>query len=243
MVDVDDLEMRFEDKVVLADIDLHAKQGEIVAIMGSSGGGKTTLLRCISGLLRPTRGRVMVDGIDVQAEPEEARRHMGMVFQSAALFDYMNVMDNVLFGIDRQLKPKGERRLELAQEALERVGLDLHDARKMPNELSGGMRKRVGVARALALGPKVMLYDEPTTGLDPITAYTIDHLIVGLRKDHGMTCLVVSHDVSSVLRVADRVTFLHEGLLIFDGTPSEFEATQEPSIRELVDKARATRFD
>ncbi len=243
MVEVRDLVMRFDERTVLDHIDLHAEPAEIVAIMGSSGGGKTTLLRCVSGLLRPTEGSVEVDGVDVQSQPEEARRRMGMVFQSAALFDFMNVMDNVLFGIDRQLRPKGEERYELARKSLERVGLDHGDLRKMPSELSGGMRKRVGVARALALGPKVMLYDEPTTGLDPITAYTIDALIVGLRKDHGMTCLVVSHDVSSVIRVADRVTFLHEGKLIFNGAPAEFEVSQEPSIRELVDKARATSFD
>ncbi len=210
--------------------------------MGSSGGGKTTLLRCISGLLRPDHGTVIVDGIDVNREPEEARRHMGMVFQSAALFDYMNVLDNVLFGIERQLKLAPKDRAELAGKALQRVGLDQRDLCKMPSELSGGMRKRVGIARALALSPKVMLYDEPTTGLDPITTYTIDSLIASLRKEHEMTSIVVSHDVNSVTRIADRVAFLHEGRLVFTGNLEEFEQAQLPAIRELIDKARATHI-
>jgi len=233
--------MSFDGRQVLRDINLEIAHGEIVAIMGSSGGGKTTLLRCISGLLRPTEGEILVDDVDVQKSPEEARRHMGMVFQSAALFDYMNVEENVLFGIRRQLRlaPKDQKRG--AAEALGRVGLS-GDELKMPSELSGGMRKRVGIARAIALNPKVMLYDEPTTGLDPITAYTIDRLIVDLRADLKVTTLVVSHDVSSVFRVADRVAFLHDGELIFVGTPEEFSKSREESIRELVSKSQATSF-
>lgn len=240
MVRIKDLLVGFENRIVLDRISLNAEPGEIVAIMGSSGGGKTTLLRCVSGLLRPIAGEIEVDGIDVQRNPEVARQRMGMVFQSAALFDFMNVTDNVLFGIDRQLKLGGREREQLAVKALERVGLEGDDRTKMPSELSGGMRKRVGIARALALDPKLMLYDEPTTGLDPITSYTIDSLIVGLRRERGMTCLVVSHDVMSVERVADRVAFLHDGAIIFDGTPKEFASSREPAIRELLDKARAT---
>jgi len=233
--------MSFEDREVLRDINLEIAQAEVVAIMGSSGGGKTTLLRCISGLLQPTKGEILVDDVDVQNSPEEARRHMGMVFQSAALFDYMNVEDNVLFGIRRQLKLSAHEQKEKAKEALDRVGL-IGDERKMPSELSGGMRKRVGIARAIALNPRVMLYDEPTTGLDPITAYTIDRLIVDLRADLKVTTLVVSHDVSSVFRVADRVAFLHDGELIFTGTPAEFSKSREESIQELLSKSQATSF-
>jgi phospholipid/cholesterol/gamma-HCH transport system ATP-binding protein len=243
MVEVKGLVVRFDERTVLDGIDLHAAPGETLAIMGSSGGGKTTLLRCIAGLLRPTEGTVKVDGIDVVSDPEGARKRMGMVFQSAALFDYMSVKENVLFGIDRQLRLTGKARHDLADKALGQVGLEPSDAAKMPSELSGGMRKRVGVARALALGPKLMLYDEPTTGLDPITAYTIDSLIASLRKESDVTSIVVSHDVSSVMRVADRIGFLHQGRLIFDGTPDEFEDSREPSIRELVDKARATSLE
>lgn len=224
---------------MLQSIDLEVAQGEVVAIMGSSGGGKTTLLRCICGLLEPSEGSVFVDGIDVIQNAEEARRRMGMVFQSAALFDYMNVQDNVLFGIRRQLRLKKDKQLQVAYDVLRRVGLDGEGA-KMPAELSGGMRKRVGIARALALNPRVLLYDEPTTGLDPITAYTIDSLIVDVCKEFHVTSVVVSHDVSSVYRVADRIAFLHEGHLIFDGTPTDFAKAQDASIRELVRKAQAT---
>lgn len=243
MVSVNGLTQVFGSRPVLRDIDLRVEDGEILAIMGSSGGGKTTLLRCISGLLRPTQGHVEVEGIDVQKQPEEARRRMGMVFQSAALFDYMNVGDNVRFGIGRRLRlPRGEQELLVAR-SLERVGLEPEEVEpRMPSELSGGMRKRVGIARALALSPKVMLYDEPTTGLDPITTYTIDKLIVDLRNSLSMTSIVVSHDVSSVFRVADRIAFLHAGELIFNGSPADFARSGDPSIVELVRKSEARDF-
>ena len=226
---------------MLRGIDLEIGPGEIVAIMGSSGGGKTTLLRCISGLLVPTEGEILVDNIDVRKDPEEARRHMGMVFQSAALFDFMNVEDNVLFGIRRQLRLKPKEQLKLAHESLDRVGL-MGDKDKMPADLSGGMRKRVGIARAIALKPRVMLYDEPTTGLDPITAYAIDRMIIELRSDLKVTTLVVSHDLNSVYRVADRVAFLHEGELIFSGSPADFAKSRAESIQELISKSQATTF-
>jgi len=242
-VEVRSLQRQFDDQWVLRGIDFDVEDGEILAVMGSSGGGKTTLLRCISGLLPPTSGKVTVDGIDVAKNPDEARHRMGMVFQSAALFDYMNVRDNVLFGIARQLKLDREKRETTANEALERVGLHPADAAKMPSELSGGMRKRVGIARALALSPKVMLYDEPTTGLDPVTTYHIDSLIAGLRKERGVTSVLVSHDVNSVMRVADQVAFLDGGQLIFHGTPGEFETSTHHAIRDLIDKSRASRFD
>lgn len=238
---VEGVTKRFDGRTVLDSIDLPVDSGQIVAIMGSSGGGKTTLLKCIAGLLVPEEGRVEVDGVDVLSNPEEAREHMGMVFQSAALFDYLSVRDNVLFGIKRKRRLSKKQAEELSMELLGRVGLE-EAADKLPNELSGGMRKRVGIARALALKPRVMLYDEPTTGLDPVTAYTIDQLIVGLRRDLGVTSLVVSHDVSSVFRVADRIAFLDGGKLVFDGDPAQFHDSEHPAIRELVDKAEAKSF-
>lgn len=223
---------------MLRNINLEVGEGEIVAIMGSSGGGKTTLLRCSSGLVRPTSGKVEVDGIDVDADPEHARRRMGMVFQQAALFDYLTVSDNVLFGARRWFRLSKTEEGQVLEETLHRVGLEGTEG-LYPAELSGGMRKRVGIARALALRPKLMLYDEPTTGLDPITAYTIDSLIVELRRELKVTSVVVSHDVSSVYRVADRVAFLESGQLTFVGSPDEFVKSPQESIRELVYKSEA----
>lgn len=237
-VAVEGVSKRFDGRTVLDHIDLPIESGQIVAIMGSSGGGKTTLLKCIAGLILPEEGTIEVDGVDVLANPEEARRHMGMVFQSAALFDYLSVRDNVLFGVKRRRKLSAKEANELTSELLERVGL-VEAADRLPNELSGGMKKRVGIARALALSPRVILYDEPTTGLDPVTAYTIDQLIVELRRDLGVTSLVVSHDVSSVFRVADRIAFLDRGKLVFDGVPELFREAEHPAIRELIDRAEA----
>lgn len=239
MVSVRALRKQFGDREVLKGIDLEVAEGEILAVMGSSGGGKTTLLRCISGLIEPTSGSVSVDGVDVLVAPEQARERMGLVFQSAALFDFMSVRENVAFGL-RRLKKMSVRQLdETVAKTLHGLGLD--DATSlMPADLSGGMRKRVGIARALVLEPRVMLYDEPTTGLDPITAYTIDQLIVDVRANLNVTSIVVSHDVHSVSRVADRIAFLHEGELSFLGTPKEFAHSDFPEILELVAKATAT---
>lgn len=242
MVSVRGLSHSFGAKSVLRNIDLEIAKGEILAVMGSSGGGKTTLLKCISGLLVPTAGQVEVAGIDAIAQPEAARRKMGMVFQSAALFDYLSVEDNVLFGVRRwtELDSKGQR--DLVGELLQTVGLEGTE-KLMPNELSGGMRKRVGIARALALRPEVMLYDEPTTGLDPVTVFTIDQLIVQVRQKYAMTSIVVSHDVTSVFRTADRIAFLDKGELIFIGGPEAFQASKETAILELVQKSQAQAFE
>ncbi len=238
---IQEVEKRFGDHTVLNRISLSVEEGEIVAIMGSSGGGKTTLLKCISGLLTPEGGSIEVMGIDVKSRTEEARRKMGMVFQSAALFDFMSVRENILFGARRMHHLPLAEEAELVDRALRQVGLEDAGA-LMPSELSGGMRKRVGIARALALKPEVMLYDEPTTGLDPITAYTVDKLIVSVRQELGLTSLVVSHDVASVSRVADRIAFLDEGKLVFVGTVEEFGRDENSAIRELVVKSQAKSF-
>ncbi len=241
MVSVRGVTKSFDGRVVLDDITLEVPKGQILAIMGSSGGGKTTLLRCISGLIVPNAGDVIVDDVDVIQEPEEARHHMGMVFQSAALFDFMNVEDNILFGVRRQQKVARSEEATTVKNALERVGL-IGNEKLMPAELSGGMRKRVGIARAIALKPQVMLYDEPTTGLDPITTYTIDALMVHLCKELNMTSLVVSHDVTSVFRTAQQVAFLHGGKLIFHGSPEAFRDSSEAAIQEILQKSEATTF-
>ncbi|MBS1702618.1 MAG: ATP-binding cassette domain-containing protein [Armatimonadetes bacterium] len=238
MIEVKDLSHSFGKTQVLKDISLFVAEGEILGVMGSSGGGKTTLLRCISGLINPTQGKITVDGVDVKANPEEARLRMGMVFQGAALFDYLNVEQNVLFGVRRHLRLSKTEEASLLKDTLNRVGLvgseDLE-----PSELSGGMRKRVGMARAIALNPKVLLYDEPTTGLDPITTYQIDELVAELRQTLGMTSVLVSHDLISVQRTVDRVAFLHKGEIVFLGTPEEFLESDHPAIREVVEKSQA----
>ncbi|MBL8047814.1 MAG: ATP-binding cassette domain-containing protein [Chthonomonas sp.] len=238
---VDKVSHKFGDRWVLQNIQLEVADGEILAIMGSSGGGKSTLLKIITGLLRPTEGDVVVHGISSVRQPEEARRELGLVFQSAALFDYLNVFENVAFGLRRIRGMRASVLTDQVNEALASVGLP--DAGKlMPDELSGGMKKRVGLARALVLGPKVLLYDEPTSGLDPVTAYAIDELIVETAREHKITSIVVSHDVSSVFRVADRIAFLAGGALTFVGNESEFRASNDAMIRELVDKAQAEEF-
>lgn len=238
---VDHVSHRFGENQVLNDINLDVARGEILAIMGSSGGGKSTLLRIISGLLVPTEGDVQVEGVSSVQQPDEARKHLGLVFQSAALFDYLNVFDNVAFGLSRIPGIRRTVVTDKVKEALASVGLP--DAGKlMPAELSGGMRKRVGLARALVLEPRVLLYDEPTSGLDPVTAYAIDELIVETSRENQITSVVVSHDVSSVFRVADRIAFLASGQLTFVGDEAAFRASTDEMITELVGKSLAEQF-
>lgn len=238
MVTVKGLTHRFDTRNVLEDVSLSADRGEIVAIMGSSGGGKTTMLRCIGGLLAPTQGEINVAGLDVIKDPEAARLKMGFVFQYAALFDYMNVADNILFGVRRMKSIKPSEEVAFLAERMAEVGLNGCE-QLLPSEISGGMRKRVGLARALSLKPDVLLYDEPASGLDPVTAYAIDQLIVETRDRTGATSIVVSHDVNSVFRVADKVAFLEGGRLVFTGSPQEFVHVDKGSIREIVAKSRA----
>lgn len=239
MIEIRDLEVSFGDKRVLDGITLEIGPGEVFVIMGSSGGGKTTLLRCVSGLQDFQRGEVLVDGKSVRTEFDAIRPMLGMVFQYSALFDSLNVADNVLFGLRRQKRLTSSEQNRLVEELLKAVSLQGSES-LMPSELSGGMRKRVGLARALALKPKVLLYDEPTSGLDPITAYSIDQLIVETRNQTRATSVVVSHDVTSIFRVADRIAFLHGGHLEFVGTVGEFKASTDPNILDLVRKAEAT---
>lgn len=241
MIRVQGLTHKFGDRVVLTDISFDVAKGEILTIMGSSGGGKTTLLRCISGLLRPTQGEITIAGVDAIAEPEKARRTMGLVFQSSALFDYMTVEENILFGLKRRTTMNRTQQRERLAELLAMVGLEGNE-RLLPSELSGGMRKRVGLARAIALEPEVILYDEPTTGLDPITTYTIDQLMVRVADQLKVTSLIVSHDVTSVFRTADRIAFLDGGELTFLGTVDEFQKVSDYSIADLVQKSQARSF-
>lgn len=243
MIRITSLTVRFGQTTVLRDISLEIPKGQTIAIMGASGGGKTTLLRCMSGLLRPTEGSVEVLGVNLNSASERdmdaVRLKMGVVFQGAALFDYLNVRDNVAFGVCRHRRLSVQELNTLVSDKLSLVGLEGSEG-FMPSELSGGMRKRVGLARALATDPEILYYDEPTSGLDPITAYSIDALIKDVGAKLGTTSVIVTHDLHSVMRVSQRVVFLYEGSIIEDGAPEQFLNSKDPRIREIIDKSEAT---
>ena len=242
MIRVRDLTHRFGDKTVLGGISLEVSKGETVAVMGSSGGGKTTLLRCMAALLEPTAGTVELFGTNIYTcstkELEAIRHKVGVVFQGAALFDYLDVENNILFAVQRQRDLSRSDQKALVARLLSTVGLEGIE-RLQPNELSGGMRKRVGLARALASEPEILFYDEPTSGLDPVTAYAIDGLIKEIDVNMHATSVVVTHDISSALRIADRVIFINNGKVLADAPPSEFVELDDPVIRGLIYAAEA----
>lgn len=238
MILVEDLVVSYGRSDVLKGVSLSVPEGEILCVMGASGGGKTTLLKAVAGLVWARSGRVEVAGVDVRAEPERARLAMGLVFQYGALFDYLNVQENVLFGLRRKVRLGAKLAAETAERLLGQVGLPGTGA-MMPSELSGGMRKRVALARALATEPQVLLYDEPGSGLDPVTAFAIDRLIVETRDRTGSTAVVVSHDVTSVVRVADSVAFLVAGEVAYWGPPEGLAGCAVPGVQEVLAAARA----
>ncbi|MFM8552714.1 MAG: ABC transporter ATP-binding protein [Nitrospiraceae bacterium] len=224
-------------RLILRDVSFEVQPGETRVILGGSGSGKTTLLRLVLGLYRPDRGSIVVGGEDITGLPErdlfQVRQQMAMVFQDAALFDSLSVRENVGYRLWERGQLSDEEIEEKALESLRFVGLDdILD--KMPAELSGGMRKRVGIARALASGAKTLLYDEPTAGLDPINTCVIGRLILRL-KGMGVTQVVVTHDLETAYRVADRMVLLIKGRLAFDGTPDELKRCEDPAVRQFLD--------
>ena len=225
-------------KTILRRLDLDVERGETFAVMGMSGVGKSTLLKCIAGLISATSGEVIVDGVDIarlrESQLREVRRKIGMVFQYAALFDSMNVFDNVAFGLRRHRRMSEDELRAAVAEKLSLVGL-AGTEELMPAQLSGGMQKRVGLARALALDPPILLYDEPTIGLDPITAATISKLIVEMRDRLGVTSVVVSHDLSLIGKVANRIGMLHRGKIISVGTWDEMRQSDNPVVRQFME--------
>lgn len=237
MIKLIDLNMTYGDRFVLRDVNMTIERGETLAVVGPSGTGKSTLLRLLIGLDRPTSGQVWVNGKELsgmrEKELDEVRLGMGMVFQYSALFDSMSVGENVAFGL-RQHTDMGEDEIRrIVDERLEGVGLaGLADA--MPNELSGGMKKRVGLARALAFKPNIILYDEPSSGLDPIMSRKIDELILETQAKFGVTSVVVTHDMESAYRIADRIAVLYEGRFVQVGTPDEIRASDHPYVRQFV---------
>jgi len=239
IIELRGVRLAFGDRVVLNGIDLVVKERETVCVLGGSGAGKSTVLRLILGLIQPDEGEILVRGRDMSsssyADVLEMRRDMGMVFQGAALFDSLTVLDNVGFYLfehtDLPESEIGERVAHL----LEVVDLNPHEVMMLlPSELSGGMKKRVGVARALIHEPCLLLYDEPTSGLDPITTRTIDELILKLQRDLGVTSVVVTHDLESAFRIADRLAVLCEGDIVFEGTESEMREAEDPYVREFI---------
>jgi phospholipid/cholesterol/gamma-HCH transport system ATP-binding protein len=225
------------EKRILQDISMTVGRGEIVAVMGKSGSGKTTLLKCLAGLIKPTSGQIFLFGQDIapltEAQLDDVRLKIGLVFQYAALFDSLSVYDNVSFGVVNHRRAGRRETKQLVADRLADVGMEGTEA-LFPSQLSGGMQKRVGLARALAMEPSVLLYDEPTSGLDPVIAHSIDDLIVETRDRHGMTSVVVSHDIASIFRIADRIVMVDEGAIIASGTPAEIRASNNPQVREFI---------
>jgi phospholipid/cholesterol/gamma-HCH transport system ATP-binding protein len=238
VIELDHVSLAF-DRPILEDISLVARRGETVCLVGESGTGKSTALKLILRLLVPDKGRVCIQGRDITAldfeQALEARQNMGMVFQSAALFDSMSVFENVAYPLREHTDLDEDEILARVREKLEFVDLVPDEVMdKLPSQLSGGMRKRVGIARGMADNPEIMLYDEPTSGLDPLSTGTITRLIMKLQRELGVTSVVVSHDIRSVFRMATRVAVLNERRIVFCGTPEEMAASEDPYIRDFL---------
>jgi phospholipid/cholesterol/gamma-HCH transport system ATP-binding protein len=229
---------QFDDRKVLDNISLEVLEGETLVIIGRSGVGKSTILKHIAGLLSPDEGEVWVEGQEVGRLSEEGvnelRKKMGVVFQYAALFDSLTVFENVAFRLLRDFKMPIPQAVETVKRKLELVGLknDLLDLK--PAQLSGGMRKRVGLARAIAVDPEIILYDEPTSGLDPVSSEAINDLVLEMQKKLGVTSVVVTHDMHSAYKVANRIAMIYDGKIIGIGTPDEIRASQDPFIHQFV---------
>ena len=241
MIQVQGLKKRFGTQRVLDGVDFEVQDGETVALLGPSGTGKSVLLKHIIGLIRPDAGRVIVDGREVgklrRKELSEFRQQIGYVFQNGALFDSENIFENVRLGIVDENKYRDDEYVaKRVAECLRLVNLAPDVLEKFPAQLSGGMRKRVGIARAIAGSPKYLLYDEPTSGLDPVNSDIIDGLVQRLAKELGVTSVMVTHDVRGAFRVANRLALLSEGKIVMQGTPQEFLASTDPKVKEFLER-------
>jgi phospholipid/cholesterol/gamma-HCH transport system ATP-binding protein len=237
MIEIINVHKSFGTLQVLRGVNLKVEKGESMTVIGGSGSGKSVLLKHIIGLLFPDNGRVIIDGqvlndLD-EYELNEMRKKFGMLFQGAALFDSLTVWENVGFGLKQHTRLSDKEIRKITTEKLALVGLkDVED--KMPSELSGGMKKRVGLARAIAMDPAIILYDEPTTGLDPIMADAINDLIIDLRKKLGVTSVAITHDMHSAYKISDRIAMLYKGQILEVGTPDEIKATQDPVVHQFI---------
>jgi phospholipid/cholesterol/gamma-HCH transport system ATP-binding protein len=237
MITIKNVYKNFNNKKVLEDINLEIQPGEIMVIMGPSGCGKSTLLRLLIGLLKPTSGEIWVDGQEIgqmsEDELNEVRKKMGMVFQYSALFDFLSVGENVAFGLRQHTDMTDEDIMKTVSRRLKMVGLADYE-NVMPSELSGGMKKRVSLARAIAVDPSIVLYDEPTAGLDPIMATVIDRLIASCRARLGITSVVVTHHMDSAFKIADRMAMINEGKVIEVGTTEQIKNSTNPIVQQFI---------
>ena len=234
------LYLSFGDNSVLEDISFEVREGDALAIVGVSGVGKSTILKLVLRLLVPDSGEVIIDGEDINQlsfeEVLKVRQKMGMVFQASALFDSLSVFENVAFPLREHMHLTEDELAERVRQALEMVDLSMDElGARLPAELSGGQKKRVGIARAISHQPKILLYDEPTTGLDPVTGRTIVELIRRLETELDVTSVVVSHDMRAVLAVSTHIAMLQDGGIIFYGTPEEIRASDNPYVQEFID--------
>jgi phospholipid/cholesterol/gamma-HCH transport system ATP-binding protein len=222
---------------VLKGINLEVAHGETLSVLGRSGTGKSVLLKLIIGLHKPDSGSIRVHGQEVTGLPmkllNEVRKKVGFLFQQAALYDSLTVEENVAFPLRRHSKMSDDERKERVRELLTSVGMD-HDAHKMPAEISGGMQKRVGLARALVLEPNILLFDEPTAGLDPITAAEIDDLILRLQKERNMTSVVVTHDIHGARAISDRLALMRDGQILIEGTFEDFQKSRDTFVTQFL---------
>ncbi|MBX3468282.1 MAG: ATP-binding cassette domain-containing protein [Planctomycetes bacterium] len=234
------LVVRFNGRPVLRGIDLQARAGEVLFLMGPSGCGKTTVIKCIAALLQPDEGQVLFEGRRLEGvgggpAVDAMRRATGLVFQGSALLNSISLAENVALPLRARLRLPPAAVREVVRMKLAQVGL-LHAMDLRPSELSGGMRKRAGIARALVLDPRLLLLDEPTSGLDPVTSDGIDRLVAQLRHELGVTVVVVSHDLASAERVADRLVILGQGEALVEGTWAEVQASRDPAVRSFLDR-------
>ncbi len=237
MIKIEGVEKAFGRNRVLRGVDLEIKEGETLTIMGGSGTGKSVLIKHMVGLLKPDHGRIYVDNKEITNMNEDQlfqiQRRFGYLFQGAALFDSLTVGENISFGI-QNLRPDVKNLKDVVVEKLALVGLRPEVANLKPAELSGGMKKRVGLARAIAYEPDYILYDEPTTGLDPIMSDVINDLILGLQKKLGVTSVVVTHDMTSAYKISNRMAMLYQGKIVAIGTPAEIRNTSNPLVKQFI---------